>query len=80
MACCSMSLPRSVAPQRLYGVGQVDPYSVDIVGYTDLVVAYLMIADKYLGPLPTRLRRMHQPVMSPPNRFATPRSTLLPSI
>ena len=40
-------------------------------------VAYLRLADIVSGPLPSRLRRLTQPVMSPPNRFSTPRSPRL---
>jgi len=41
------------------------------------VVAYLRAADTSAGPLPIRLRRVHQPVISPPNVLARPRSPLL---
>jgi IS4 transposase len=37
------------------------------------MVAYLALADIIPGPPPSRLRRLTQPVMSPPNRFSTPR-------
>jgi hypothetical protein len=43
-------------------------------------VAYLSPADNVSRPLPYRLRRLNQPVMSPPNWFSTPRSTLWTSI
>ena len=44
------------------------------------VVAYLSPADNVSRLLPYRLHRMHQPVMSLPNWFSTPRSTLWTSI
>jgi hypothetical protein len=34
-------------------------------------VAYLALADIVLRPLPSRLRRLIQPVMNPLNRFLT---------
>jgi hypothetical protein len=43
-------------------------------------VAYLSPADNVSRPLPCRLRRLNQPVLSPPNWFSTPRSTLMSSI
>jgi hypothetical protein len=43
-------------------------------------VAYLSPADNVSRPLPYRLRRLNQPVMSPPNGLSIPRSTLLSSI
>ena len=43
-------------------------------------VAYLRPADNVSRPLPYRLCRLNQPIMSPPNWFSTPRSTLLSSI
>jgi hypothetical protein len=43
-------------------------------------VAYLSPADNVSRPLPYRLRRLHQPVMSSPNWFSIPRSPLLSSI
>jgi len=43
-------------------------------------VAYLSPADNVSRPLPYRLRRLHQPVMSSPNWFSIPRSTLLSAI
>jgi len=36
-------------------------------------VAYPRLADILSGPLPSHLRRLTQRVMSPPNRFSTPR-------
>src|SRR4030095_12949196 len=42
-------------------------------------VASLSPADNVSRPLPYRMRRLHQPVMSPPNGFSIPRSTLLSS-
>jgi uncharacterized protein len=41
------------------------------------LVAYPAFADNFSGLLPSRLRRLTQPVMSPPNRFSTP---LLPRL
>ena len=43
-------------------------------------VVYPVPADNVSRPRRYRLRRVNQPVMSPPNRFSTPRSTLLPYI
>ena len=43
-------------------------------------VAYLYIADKYLGPLASHLRGVNQPVISTRSVFFTPRSILLGSI
>jgi hypothetical protein len=45
-----------------------------------LRVAYPRLADIISGPLPSRLRRVHQPVMSPPSRFSTPHVPLWLSI
>src|SRR5215475_11605284 len=36
-------------------------------------VAYLLLADNVSKPLPDRLYRVHQPVISMPNVFSTPR-------
>jgi hypothetical protein len=44
---------------------------------TAFVVAYLVLADIILGPLPSRLRRLTQPVTSLPNRLSTSRSPRL---
>ena len=47
-----------------------------ILGYlatTRYPVAYPRLADILSGPLPSHLRRLTQRVMSPPNRFSTPR-------
>jgi hypothetical protein len=49
-------------------------------GATARRVAYLSAADNVSRPLPYRLCRLNQPIMSPPNWFSTPRSTLLSSI
>src|SRR5262249_2135188 len=46
----------------------------------DLVVAYPALADNVPGPLPSRLRRLTQPIMSPPHRFSTPRLSRLACI
>jgi hypothetical protein len=43
-------------------------------------VAYLPAADNVLGPLPFRLRGLHQPVIGPPNVFSGPRPPLLACI
>ena len=43
-------------------------------------VAYLALADNVPGPLPSHLRRLTQPVLSPPNRFSTPRLSRLACI
>jgi hypothetical protein len=40
-------------------------------------VAYPLLADNVSRPLPSRLRRLTQPVMSPPNGFSAPRPPLL---
>ena len=50
------------------------------LGHAIEKVAYLSPADNVSRPLPYRLRRLNQPVMSPPNWFSTPRSTLWTSI
>jgi hypothetical protein len=44
------------------------------------LVVYPRLADIISGPLPSRLRRVHQPVMSPPSRFSTPHLPRLTSI
>src|SRR5215467_3126135 len=44
---------------------------------SDRKVAYPAAADIVSRPLPSRLRRLTQPVMSPPNRFSSPRPRLL---
>ena len=41
------------------------------------MVAYPLLADNVSSPLPNRLRRLTQPVMSPPHVFLTPRPPLL---
>ena len=41
-----------------------------------LRVVYLLLADKYCGPLPSRLRGENQTVISPRSKFSKPRSTL----
>lgn len=41
------------------------------------VVVYLLAADIVPGSLPSRLRRLTQPVISPPNRFFIPHPSLL---
>ena len=43
-------------------------------------VAYLALADNVPGPLPSHLRRLTQLVLSPPNRFSTPRLSRLACI
>jgi hypothetical protein len=43
-------------------------------------VAYLALADNVLGPLPSHLCRLTQPIIRPPNRFSTPHLTRLTSI
>jgi len=40
-------------------------------------VVYLLVADNVSRLLPTRQRRVHQPVSSSQNGFSTPHSTLL---
>ena len=47
---------------------------------TNYLVAYQALADNVPGPLPSRLRRLTQPIMSPPNRFSTPRLSRLACI
>ena len=44
------------------------------------LVAYLLAADNVSRPLPTRLREVNQPVISPRNVFSTPRYPLLACI
>jgi hypothetical protein len=44
------------------------------------VVAYPRLADIISGPLPRRLHRVHQSVMSPPSQFSTPHLPLWTSI
>ena len=43
-------------------------------------VAYLMVADKYLGPLASRLSGVNQPVTCPPTVFSTHHRTLVTCI
>jgi len=43
-------------------------------------VVYLGDADKYFGPLPSRLSDANQPVISSQNWFLTPRPHLLADI
>lgn len=45
---------------------------IPIIGHTETLVVYLTAADILSRPLPSRLRRLIQPVMSPLNRFSTP--------
>jgi anion-transporting ArsA/GET3 family ATPase len=42
-----------------------------------LVVVYPVLADILSRLLPSRLRRLTQPVISPPNRFSIPHPSLL---
>jgi hypothetical protein len=44
------------------------------------VVAYPLLADNVSRPLPSRPRRLTQPVMSPPHGFSAPRPPLLACI
>jgi hypothetical protein len=53
---------------------------VRLGGVTIWRVVYLQAADNASGPLATRLRRAHQPVLSTRNMFSTPRPSLLASI
>ena len=46
----------------------------------DLLVAYPRSADKYLGPLVSRLRGVNQPVIRTRNAFSIPRLTPLPCV
>jgi hypothetical protein len=46
----------------------------------NLLVAYLGLADKYFGPLATRLRRVNQPVIRTRNGFSAPHPTQLACI
>jgi hypothetical protein len=61
--------------QRLLGkiVGLMCPPLFGCRTNTELCrvrVAYPLAADNVSGPLPIRLRRVHQPVISPPNVFS----------
>src|SRR5262249_10320048 len=48
------------------------------LGYTTYAkVAYPLLADNVSRPLPSRPRRLTQPVMSPPHGFSAPRPPLL---
>jgi hypothetical protein len=49
-------------------------------GLTCKPVAYLGPADKYFGPLPTRLRSVNQPVIRTRNGFSAPHPTQLACI
>ena len=51
----------------------VDGSRVVRVHAASYLVAYPRLADILSGPLPSHLRRLTQRVMSPPNRFSTPR-------
>ena len=64
----------------LRGTGRIVDVDKDTVCDWVDRVAYLSPADNVSRPLPYRLRRLNQPVMSPPNWFSIPRSTLLSSI
>src|SRR5215471_15075672 len=68
-------LAAGVAPERLY-----EDHASGRQDARPGLVAYLSPADNVSRPFPYRLRRLHQPVMSSPNWFSTPRSTLLSSI
>src|ERR671918_588017 len=50
------------------------------VRQSQLAVAYLMVADKYLGPLASRLSGVNQPVICPPTVFSTHHRTLVTCI
>jgi hypothetical protein len=52
----------------------------DAEGVVHELVAYPALADNVPGPLPSRLRCLTQPIMSPPNRFSTPRLSRLACI
>jgi len=61
-------------PKRIKNVGGLRDqfhHVIDIV--PTILVAYPRLADILSGPLPSHLRRLTQRVMSPPNRFSTPR-------
>jgi hypothetical protein len=49
-------------------------------GERDDWVAYLMVADKYLGPLASRLSGVNQPVICTPTAFSTHHLTLVTCI
>jgi transposase-like protein len=59
----------------------VDKYgeTIDFL-LTEHRVAYLLLADNVSRPLPSRPRRLTQPVMSPPHGFSAPRPPLLACI
>jgi len=50
------------------------------VDHAQQLVAYLGPADKYFGPLPTRLRSVNQPVIRTRNGFSAPHPTQLACI
>jgi hypothetical protein len=65
-------------------------YTGDVVGHADPapgtyqraavfghLVAYLLAADNFIGPLLSRLRGTQQPVVRPRHAFSAPRSHLL---
>jgi len=71
---------------EVYVIYDENPQAIDmawvslLTNISEQTIAYLSPADNVSRPLPYRLRRLNQPVMSPPNWFSIPRSTLLFSI
>jgi hypothetical protein len=63
-------------PRAAYRTGFAGPYLDDFPLWLQKQVAYPAVADKYLGPLASRLSSVNQPVTRPRNAF----STLLPSL
>jgi hypothetical protein len=61
-------------------IAHIETASEELTDEFLLLVVYLSAADNISSPLPYRLCRLNQPIMSPPNWFSTPRSTLLSSI
>jgi cellulose biosynthesis protein BcsQ len=71
--------PQGNAGLHLLGpeVGNYKDTVYEVLRGETSAVAYPLLADNVSRPLPSRLRRLTQPVMSPPNRFLAPRPPLL---
>ena len=73
----------SLSPAELHALLEEERQQSGIVfdpRSPELRVAYLGPADKYFGPLPTRLRSVNQPVIRTRNGFSAPHPTQLACI
>jgi Fe-S-cluster-containing dehydrogenase component len=78
---CALVCPADAIKKTANGVVQ-SALTSHCIGYSNCVlacplVAYPRPADKYFGPLVSRLSGVNQPVISTRNAFSTPRLTPL---